>query len=410
MSGGHGERRVLIHVGAPKTGTSAVQDVLYRNRESLAAKGLLYPAGRHDEHFLAALDLMELSWGGLERQAVGAWDRVAAQVRDWSGTAVISHEILATATRPQVARALESLGASADVHVVMSVRDLVRQIPAEWQENVKHRRVVSYHDFLARIADPDRDSTLASWFWGVQEVPDVLERWGATLPADHVHVVTVPRPGAPRDLLWERFAAVLGIDPARFAPTGERSNPSLGVPETAFLRRLNRRVNDGVLVNEDYRHFVREMLAHRTLSRRSGSPRLGLPADVHAWAAQLCEDWIDLLAVRGYDVVGDLAELRPEPLPDGPPDFVDPDAPDEAQVAEVATEAVVVTLREVARLAAVERRLTDDLHALHRESGRSPSLWFRVKRRLVHLADENRVAAVGLAAYRRLRASSSRSA
>ena len=29
-------RRVIVHVGTPKTGTSYVQDVLFLNRESLA--------------------------------------------------------------------------------------------------------------------------------------------------------------------------------------------------------------------------------------------------------------------------------------------------------------------------------------------------------------------------------------
>ena len=103
-------RRVLLHVGAPKTGTSFVQDILFTNRDALRERGILYPADRHDAHFLAALDLMELPWGGLEHEAVGAWDRLAAEVRDWPGTAIISHEILGTASRVQVARALESLG------------------------------------------------------------------------------------------------------------------------------------------------------------------------------------------------------------------------------------------------------------------------------------------------------------
>ena len=135
--------RVLLHVGTPKTGTSYLQDVLFRNRETLAGHGICYPADRFDAHFLAALDLMRLPWGGLETEAVGAWDRLAAAVRECAGTSIISHEILATASRSQVGRALASLGADEpdgpEVHVVLSVRDLVRQIPAEWQENVKHR-------------------------------------------------------------------------------------------------------------------------------------------------------------------------------------------------------------------------------------------------------------------------------
>ena len=73
-------------------------------------------------------------------------------------------------------------------------------------------QAVTYGEFLDLIRDPDRPSAIASWFWGVQEVPGVVERWGGTLPADHVHLVTVPHPGAPRDLLWERFAGVFGIE------------------------------------------------------------------------------------------------------------------------------------------------------------------------------------------------------
>ncbi len=97
--GGRMSKRVLLHVGTPKTGTSYLQDVLFRNRRTLAAAGILYPADRFDAHFLAALDLMRLPWGGLEDEAIGAWDRLAAQVRGLDGTAIISHEILATASR-----------------------------------------------------------------------------------------------------------------------------------------------------------------------------------------------------------------------------------------------------------------------------------------------------------------------
>ena len=91
-------QKVLLHVGTPKTGTSYLQDVLFRNRETLAAAGITYPATRFDSHFLAALDLMKLPWGGLQAEAIGAWDELAAQVREAPGTSIISHEILATAS------------------------------------------------------------------------------------------------------------------------------------------------------------------------------------------------------------------------------------------------------------------------------------------------------------------------
>jgi hypothetical protein len=395
-------RRVVVHVGTPKTGTSYVQDVLFLNRDTLAEQGILYPADRFDEHFLAALDLMDLHWGGLETQAVGAWDRLAERVRTWPGTVIISHEILANATRQQVRRALDSFGdpATTEVHVVLSARDLVRQVPAEWQENVKHRRTFGYRSFLDKITDPARDGELASWFWGVQEVPDILDRWGGSLPPERVHLVTVPKPGAPRDLLWERFTSVLGLDDVDLELETDRANPSMGVPETTLVRRINQRVNNGVLANEDYRQLVRELLAHRTLSRRSGSPRLALPPDVRAWAVDLSETWIEDLAAKGYDVAGSLDELRPDA---DAAEFSDPDAPDEGDVADAAMESIVTLLEEAARLRHVEQRLHRDLSSALAELDRSRGLWFRVKRRLVNIADENRGAAAGLAVYRRVR-------
>lgn len=403
--------RVFVHVGAPKTGTSAVQEALFRNQEALAARGILYPADRFDEHFLAALDLMEMPWGGLEKEAVGAWDRLAGHIREWEGTAIVSHEILATASRAQVRRALGSFG-DAEVHVVYSARDLVRQIPAEWQENVKHRKTIGYREFLGTVQDPARTGSLASWFWGVQEVPDVLSRWGSSLPPDRVHLVTVPRPGAPRDLLWQRFALVFGINTDEFGAVGDRANPSLGVAESVVMRRINERVNDGVLSNHHYRELARELLAHRTLSARTGSTRLGLPPDVTDWAESLSGKWIDSLEQSGYDVVGSLDELRPEPA-DEQVAFADPDAPDEAEVADATVDAVVALLGEAARLREVEHTLNDELETVRRERDEAwaaTGLIYRTKQKLVRAADHNPLARAGLGIYRKVRGSSSRSA
>ena len=116
---------------------------------------------------------------------IGFGDALAAEVRAWPGDAIVSHEILGTASHTQAVQALADLdGPDTELHLVVSVRDLVRQVPAEWQENVKHRRSKTYGDFLAELRDPARPTEVAQWFWGVQEVPDVLARWGSTLPPE----------------------------------------------------------------------------------------------------------------------------------------------------------------------------------------------------------------------------------
>lgn len=399
-------RTVVLHVGAPKTGTSFVQDVLFKSRDRLAADGVLYPAERPDAHFFAALDLMQLTWGGLERDAVGAWDRLAEQVRAWPGTAIVSHEILATASRQQVARALESLRSDdTDVHVLLSARDLVRQIPAEWQENVKHRRTTTYADFLAHLRDPSRQQGVASWFWGVQEVPDILDRWGSTLPPGNVHLVTVPPPGAPRELLGRRFAQALRLDPELFAVEDTRANPSLGVAEAAVVRRLNEQIAE-VVPNHHYRAIVREALVHQNLSGDRRSARLSVPPDVWEWADGLSRRWVAELTRREYDVVGDLDDLLPRaPLP-----FVDPDAPTDAELADAALRALTAMTREAARLRDREVELQDDIEDLIEQLDAAHSTpIYKAKERFVAKANSSRTAAAGLSVYRRLRGRNSRS-
>lgn len=406
-------RRVLLHVGTPKTGTSHLQDVLFRNRDRLREQGVLYPADRFDAHFLAALDLMQLPWGGLESEAVGAWDALVAQVgahfeAHSDGTAIISHEILATASRGQAQRALASLGhPGTEVHVVLSIRDLVRQIPAEWQENVKHRRELPYARFLAQLRDPARDSAIGSWFWGVQEVPDILDRWAADLPPERVHVVTVPRPGGPRDVLWTRFSHTFGLDDLDLDVEAERANPSLGVPETTLVRRINVKANK-IVSPSAYRPLVRELLAHQTLSRRVDSPRLTLPPEDYAWVAPLQQAWTDLVRERGYDVVGDLDDLVGAPPPG---EWADPDTPDEAQVADAAVDAITALLVENARLVHLEHDLRGRLDGAHHELERAhlrPT--YRWREKTVRRLQASRAGRVALRVYRGARGRSSRSA
>jgi hypothetical protein len=399
-------RRVLVHVGAPKTGTSFVQDTLFDHRDALREHGILYAADRHDAHFLAALDLMQLPWGGLEREAAGRWEWLAAQVRSHEGTAIISHEILGTASRVQVAHALESLGGpDTEIHVIYSARDLVRQIPAEWQENVKHRRTKTYTRFLEDLREQERTAEVAQWFWGVQEVPDVLDRWAGTLPPERVHVVTVPPAGSERGLLWQRFVQVLGLEPAGLTPTA-RANASLGVPEATMVRRLNTRLND-VLAGPGYRRFVRELLVHENLSGRRSSPRLSLPPDVHAWATELARTWVEELARRGYDVVGDLQDLVPGAAP---APYADPESCDEHDVAEAALDSLALMTIEASRLRDVEVELHGVIEDLTDQLDRFyGTRTYKAKERLVALSRRNVVARGALAAYRRLRGSSSRS-
>ena len=95
-------RVVHLHIGAPKTGTTYMQDRLMLNQAQLAEHGVTIPTKNRfiDAdlfHFRAALDLLDQDWGGAPGHAVGAWDTMVKRVRRAKGTVIISHEVLAPA-------------------------------------------------------------------------------------------------------------------------------------------------------------------------------------------------------------------------------------------------------------------------------------------------------------------------
>jgi hypothetical protein len=132
------------------------------------------------------------------------------------------------------------------------------------------------------------------------------------VPADRIHVIMTPPAGSGNALLWERFAALLGIDPGGVDLSRARANTSLGLPEIEFLRRLNQALPAEV-PDWFYMWTVKEGVAHRALAARPRQGRLVLPAGREAWAKEQAETLISGLASSGYDIVGDLGELRPRP-------------------------------------------------------------------------------------------------
>jgi hypothetical protein len=304
------QRRVFVHIGAPKTGTTYLQAVLHRNRQQLAGDGVLYPQDIGNAHFHAALDLRGVAFAGHRVPNVeGAWDRVSSQVRGWTGrTSVISHELLAAAKPDQANRVVDSL-APAEVHVVYTARDIGRQIPAMWQESIKNGQTIDFAAYVNRLQRPLRQGRAAGIFWRSQDPLDVLSRWSA-IPAERMHVITVPQTGADVSLLWQRFCEVIGLDEHRYDIDVPRINESLGLAEAELVRRINIRL-DGQLAWPDYEAVVKHELAEGKLARRVDSPRARLSPRQHSWAVGVSKQLAAGLESAGYRVVGDLADLVP---------------------------------------------------------------------------------------------------
>jgi hypothetical protein len=349
-----GTGRVVLHVGVPKSGTSFLQATLRANAERLAAAGVHYPTHEHKGLFHAALELTgnHPGWGVPDRRVQGSWERLCRDARVRNGTTVLSSELFSNVAAADVPTALAGLD-GLEVHLVVTARDLARQLPAEWQEGIKHGRTLPFQDFLDRVTDPARSHPHARKFWRHQDVADLLDRWGAALPPQRVHLVTVPPPGAARDLLWRRFCEVLEVDPEVATLPGAGANTSLGVTAVDVLRRVNREIRRNRRRPPLLRRTVKQVLVNGAL-RRDDSPRVSTPDAMLPRLEEITETWVRRVKDAGYDVVGDLDDLRPRPVESGVPVRHKVPAKDSR---DLAVEAVAVLTAEVAALRGQVREL-----------------------------------------------------
>lgn len=401
---------VYLHVGAPKTGTTFLQGVLWSNRETLADRGVWLPGTRPNDHFRAGFDLRGLQQDPRDPREgwTGTWQAMATQIRQSaSDIVVVSDERLAACSIEEVSRAVTSL-APADVHVIYTARDLVRLLPAEWQEHVKHRDSRTFDGWLADVIGNRREE----WFWRVHDAADVLRRWGSALPPARLHVLTLPRSGSPADLLWERFASVLGVDSGG-VDTNVRSNASLGADGAELLRR----VNESLPPDFPRWHQVeltREILAHRILAPRPSKTPLTLPAEWVDRVRDHAERLIADLKNSGCHIAGDLNELMPD---DHGADVAAPTQP--CNVIDAAADGIAGLLTQMSTMRDERRRTAWRLaetqsernsalaRAAHaeatvREHRELPPVE-RIKRTVVELGGQWRLLGAGLDVWRRVK-------
>src|ERR671921_955550 len=130
-------RRVYLHIGLPKTGTTYLQTLMWNNHDELARQGVLLPGESRREHLWASGVVRgDPHLARRSPEAPSAWDRLTREVNDWDGTAVVSHEFFAAASTEQVKRAFSELD-GAEIHVVVTARDTLSLVTARWQERVK---------------------------------------------------------------------------------------------------------------------------------------------------------------------------------------------------------------------------------------------------------------------------------
>jgi hypothetical protein len=323
---------------------------MWQNRAVLRRQGVLFPGQRRVDHLYASLVIRNAP--NLERRdprAPSAWDRLLRQIRAFDGTAVISHEFFGAASAEQAQAVLKAL-APAELHVVVTARDCLSVLPALWQEHVKFRSTVPLAGFGA---DGD-DDPLRVWGWRTIDTVKVLQRWGATLPRERVHVIPVPRKGAPPNELWRRFAGLLGVDPDSCDTTAATANTSLGVAEVELMRKVNAHLGGQIRTAKAVSRWLRTYLAAEVLAPRGGD-RYGPDPQQEAVLRKRAVETVDALRDAGYDIIGDLDELLP---PERSSSLRHPDDVTPAELSEVGAATIARLLEDLQRVSDQRDRLS----------------------------------------------------
>lgn len=330
-------RPLALHVGASKTGTSALQAGLFSSTAALAEQGVGLPLAGRDAHVRAVLRPLgwEATQGFTRPVSPRRLARLAGRIRATPGDRlVMSNEDLCEADVPRIRALLATLDAAqVDVHVVLSLRSLVAVLPSEWQQFLKHRVTLGYPDFLDRVRD--REGPVARHFWQRQDALEIVGRWAEVIGPDHLDVVITPDRARDPDGLNRVFGEVCGYDPSSLSWPARDVNASWGYTEAEVYRRVNVALGDRLEhYVRDYQPAVRWPMVQDVLPR-GASPRPGLPPAHVDWVREHALLTRDGLRSSGARLHGDVDSLVP-------PAEVGRALPelDEASVARVAVETV----------------------------------------------------------------------
>jgi hypothetical protein len=301
--------QLYLHLGAMKTGTSFLQGVLRASADPLAAAGVLVAPNRsaavHD-----AVDFRRAS-GRAEGRTDGAWEALVRRARSFDGRAtVLSHEYFSLQGPARVERILASLE-GLDVHAVLTVRDATGVLPAQWQTAARNNGRHTWPQYVAAAGDPATRPG-SHTFLRAQRIARIIRVWKPRLAPGRLHVVTVPPPGAPRTLLWDRFAEVLGVDPALAARTEVRSNPSAGYATAHLLCLVHAEAGRRKLTERQVQRMA-VYVADRAAARRAEEPVPPLDGPTLRFAAQWNRRVVRAVRRSGVELTGDLDDLPVQP-------------------------------------------------------------------------------------------------
>jgi hypothetical protein len=234
-------RRLIVHVGPHKTGSTSIQGALFFAAKELFKVGIYYPTEWISPDKQSHYSLFEQLRGNKVELVKNTAERV---LRTNANTIVISAEDLSLLKIEELnvlSQAFRSVDPNLNISIVFYVRGWSGLFPSVVQELIKHGIVLTLSDVLAQeILSPERSDTI--------NYVNRLDRFAAIFGTDSINIIAYDNiVDSKQSLVDHFFRNILNCAWNRSDAYNidTQHNNSLSITEVEFLRLRNCLVNNG---------------------------------------------------------------------------------------------------------------------------------------------------------------------
>lgn len=309
------DKRVFLHIGVPKTGTTALQAALANSRKELAKQKVVYPSQWRNAHHRAAWAITERTWGWKGRGGTTTpmkhWTRLVKETRS-KNKVILSSEFFCEANLKQSQKMVNDLGRQ-QLEVVVTLRPFGKLLPSAWQQYLKYGVKLTYQEWLEAILNGPREKAPTPTFWMRHDHPVLIKRWLDLVGKESLTVVVVD--DSNHDFIYQAFEQILQLNAGTLQKRQAKvSNRSMTLAEAEFLRQINLRQPDDSTWDK-YESFVRRSMMHEILNSpiaQSNPEKMTTPAWAAQKANQIAKEYLNELSQLDLKVIGNLSQLASE--------------------------------------------------------------------------------------------------
>ena len=314
-------KKLIIHPGFHKTGTTALQQALSEVRQELLESNFYYPHIAGNAHHRAAWSIIEKTWGWKNRggRSTGAteWKKLERKLKKNKGTAIISSEFFSEADENQLANLAKQLE-GVEVQIVFTWRPLPFMLASSYQQYLKYGLKKSYLEWLDSIFQVPGEAKFTPSFWKRNLHGDVVSKWTEVFGAENISLIAVNE--ADPNFLYGSFSDLAGVPNGIIRePLHQEMNRSLTFNESSLLLEINRTYPKD-LDWDSYEIFIRKgniKALTGSAIYESSDEKILTPDWAIAKAAELNANSVAQIKSLGIKIVGDIDRSDFSRIPTG---------------------------------------------------------------------------------------------